>query len=154
MDTGDRCYNKDLYEAAKILFNNISNFAKALVQSGEFAAITLEKEIFDAVIGGSQPPDVDQVNLNGNVRFTVTNYNDGNKPGLTINGDATVFQPLSFSLSAAIDTDNSVDLLKLSGQLVGNWNNPFGLQWLTITSLSVTIQFFGVSFFRKRKFTQ
>lgn len=41
LDTGDRCYSEGLYEAAKILFNNISNFAKlasALVRLGEFAA--------------------------------------------------------------------------------------------------------------------
>jgi clathrin heavy chain len=40
LDTGDRCYEEGLYEAAKILFNNISNYAKlasALVKLGEFA---------------------------------------------------------------------------------------------------------------------
>jgi clathrin heavy chain len=41
LDTGDRCFHEGLYEAAKILFSNISNFAKlaqALVKLGEYAA--------------------------------------------------------------------------------------------------------------------
>ena len=38
---GDRCYDAQLYEAAKILFNNISNFARlasTLVHLGEYQA--------------------------------------------------------------------------------------------------------------------
>merc|ERR1719427_854331 len=36
---GDRCFNEQMYEAAKILFNNISNFARlasTVVHLGEF----------------------------------------------------------------------------------------------------------------------
>ena len=36
---GERCYNEGMYEAAKLLFNNISNFARlasTLVHLGEF----------------------------------------------------------------------------------------------------------------------
>jgi clathrin heavy chain len=39
LDTGDRCFDEGLYEAAKILFSHISNFAKlasALVRLGDF----------------------------------------------------------------------------------------------------------------------
>jgi len=39
LDTGDRCYSEGLYEAAKILFNNISNYGKlasALVRLGQY----------------------------------------------------------------------------------------------------------------------
>lgn len=38
---GDRCYDAQLYEAAKVLFNNISNFARlasTLVHLGEYQA--------------------------------------------------------------------------------------------------------------------
>jgi len=41
LDTGDRCFNEGLYQAAKILYSNISNYAKlasALVRLGEFSA--------------------------------------------------------------------------------------------------------------------
>jgi len=41
LDTGDRCYDEGLYEAAKILFSHISNYAKlasALVRLGDFTA--------------------------------------------------------------------------------------------------------------------
>lgn len=41
LDTGDRCFEEELYEAAKILYNNISNYAKlasTLVKLGEYAA--------------------------------------------------------------------------------------------------------------------
>eukprot|EP00027_Filamoeba_sp_ATCC50430_P011479 CAMPEP_0168551566 /NCGR_PEP_ID=MMETSP0413-20121227/6241_1 /TAXON_ID=136452 /ORGANISM="Filamoeba nolandi, Strain NC-AS-23-1" /LENGTH=1709 /DNA_ID=CAMNT_0008582101 /DNA_START=58 /DNA_END=5187 /DNA_ORIENTATION=- len=41
LDVGDRCYNEGLYHAAKILYSNISNYAKlasALVKLGEFSA--------------------------------------------------------------------------------------------------------------------
>jgi len=41
LDTGDRCYEEGLYEAAKILFSNIQNYAKlasALVRLGDFSA--------------------------------------------------------------------------------------------------------------------
>jgi len=41
LDTGDRCYQEGLYEAAKILYSHISNYAKlaqALVKLGEYAA--------------------------------------------------------------------------------------------------------------------
>jgi clathrin heavy chain len=40
LDTGDRCFNESLYEAAKILYSSISNFGKlasALVKLGDFA---------------------------------------------------------------------------------------------------------------------
>jgi len=40
LDTGDRCFNEGLYEAAKILYSSISNFGKlasALVKLGDFA---------------------------------------------------------------------------------------------------------------------
>ena len=36
---GERCFNAQMYESAKILFNNISNFARlasTLVQLGDF----------------------------------------------------------------------------------------------------------------------
>lgn len=41
MEVGDRCYNDKMYEAAKILYNNISNYgrlASTLVHLGEFQA--------------------------------------------------------------------------------------------------------------------
>eukprot|EP01118_Nematostelium_gracile_P004199 TRINITY_DN1492_c0_g1_i3.p1 TRINITY_DN1492_c0_g1~~TRINITY_DN1492_c0_g1_i3.p1 ORF type:complete len:1689 (-),score=583.76 TRINITY_DN1492_c0_g1_i3:132-5015(-) len=41
LDTGDRCFEEGLYEAAKILFSNIQNYAKlasALVRLGDFSA--------------------------------------------------------------------------------------------------------------------
>jgi len=40
LDTGDRCFDEGLYEAAKILYSNISNYAKlasALVKLGDFS---------------------------------------------------------------------------------------------------------------------
>lgn len=40
LDTGDRCFNEGLYEAAKILYSSIGNFAKlasALVKLGDFS---------------------------------------------------------------------------------------------------------------------
>ena len=39
MQVGERCYEEKMYEAAKLLFNNISNFARlasTLVHLGEF----------------------------------------------------------------------------------------------------------------------
>lgn len=38
---GDRCYEEDMYEAAKLLYNNVSNFARlasTLVHLGEYQA--------------------------------------------------------------------------------------------------------------------
>lgn len=39
LQVGDRCFENEMFEAAKILFNNISNFAKlavTLVRLGEY----------------------------------------------------------------------------------------------------------------------
>lgn len=39
LQIGDRCFDNEMFEAAKILFNNISNFAKlsvTLVRLGEY----------------------------------------------------------------------------------------------------------------------
>lgn len=41
MQVGDRCYDEKMYEAAKLLYNNVSNFgrlASTLVHLGEYQA--------------------------------------------------------------------------------------------------------------------
>lgn len=41
LQVGDRCYEEGMYEAAKLLYNNVSNFARlasTLVHLGEYQA--------------------------------------------------------------------------------------------------------------------
>lgn len=41
MQVGDRCFDEKMYDAAKLLYNNVSNFAKlasTLVHLGEYQA--------------------------------------------------------------------------------------------------------------------
>ncbi len=46
--------------------------------------------------------------------------------------------PLTFALSSELQGTGNLDL---SGSLQGNWNDPFGFSWLTITDLSADLQF-------------
>lgn len=62
---GDRCYEEGMYEAAKLLYNNVSNFARlasTLVHLGEYQAAVDSARKANSTrtwkeVSGTQTPD-------------------------------------------------------------------------------------------------
>lgn len=73
------------------------------------------------------------------IHFTIVPAEIAFSTTLVIKGLSNDGSTLTFMISATVDPD--ADTVDFDGQMQGTWNNPFGLDWLTLANLATQLNF-------------